>query len=145
MVDIIINGISKKDINQYLKAISNTNINFVEIGFRKPQNNIALGETAFSNEKFINSLDLDEKTNYGVMVNASDLFFDGKVIKNYRQLFPKKTKIRFVRIACHEFEVFKIKEIIYFLKKQNYLVFINLMQISEIKKKKFEKSYKIFE
>ncbi len=132
----------KKYINYYLKAISDTNINFVEIGFRKLHNSIALGETAFSNEKFINSLDLDQNINYGVMVNASDLFFNDKVIKNYRQLFPKKTKIKFIRIACHEYEIFKIKEIINFLKKQNYLVFINLMQISEINKKNLKKIIK---
>ena len=129
----------KKKINNYLKAISDTNIRHVEIGFRKFKNNIALGETAFSSEKFINSLNLDKHINYGVMVNASDLFFGGKIVNNYKKLFPKKTKIKFIRIACHEYEIFKIKKIINFLKKQEYLVFINLMQISEIKKKNLKK------
>ncbi len=124
----------KKQINRYLSAISKTRINYVEIGFRKFKNNIALGETGFSSEKFINSLNLDKNTNYGVMVNASDLIFGGKLNKNYKKLFPKKTKIKFIRLACHELEIFKIKEVISYLKKQNYQIFVNLMQISEIKK-----------
>ena len=76
------------------------------------------------------------------MVNASDLIFNGKLNKDYKKLFPKKSKIRFVRIACHEFEIFKIKEVISFLKKQNYEIFVNLMQISEIKKKNLIKILK---
>ena len=54
----------------------------------------------------------------------------------------KKTslgQLKFVRIACHEYEIFKIKKIINFLKKQEYLIFINLMQISEIKLNKLKK------
>ncbi len=132
----------KKQINLYLNAISKTRIKYIEIGFRKFKNNIALGETGFSSEKFINSLKLDKKTKYGVMVNASDLIFNGKLNKDYKKLFPKKSKIRFVRIACHEFEIFKIKEVISFLKKQNYEIFVNLMQISEIKKKNLIKILK---
>ena len=39
-------------------------------------------------------------------------FFDGKILKNYKLLFPKKTQLKFVRIACHEYEIFKIKDMI---------------------------------
>ena len=64
----------KKIVNQYIKTLSYSPIKYVEIGFRKFKNNIALGETAFSSEKFLNSLKLNESIKYGVMVNASDLF-----------------------------------------------------------------------
>ena len=129
----------KKNIDSYLKALCDVNIEYIEICFRKFKNNIALGETAFSNERFVNSLKLNKHKKYGVMVNAGDLLFDGKILKNYKLLFPKKTQLKFVRIACHEYEIFKIKKIINFLKKQEYLIFINLMQISEIKLNKLKK------
>ena len=79
----------KKNIDSYLKALCDVNIEYIEIGFRKFKNNIALGETAFSNERFVNSLKLN-KHKIRSMVNAGDLLFDGKILKNYKLLFPKK-------------------------------------------------------
>ena len=129
----------RKLINYYIKTLSYSPIEYVEIGFRTFNDNIALGETAFSSEKFINSLKLNESLKYGVMVNASDLFVKNKIINNYKKLFPKKNKIEFVRLACHEDEIFKIKDVVKFLKKNGYTVFVNLMQISEIKNKDIKK------
>ena len=69
------------------------------------------------------------------MINASD-FLDNP-ITNLKKVFKEKNnKIKFVRLACHYNEIFLIKNIIKWFKKREYTVFINLMQISEIEKKK---------
>ena len=51
-----------------------------------------------------------------------------------------KTNISFIRIACHFHEVFKIEKYLKELKKnKNLKLFINVMQISEIKKNQIKK------
>ena len=41
-------------------------------------------------------------------------------------------EIKFVRVAAHINEIFKIKETVKFLKKNGYIVTVNIMQISEL-------------
>ena len=81
------------------------------------------------------------------MINASDLINtpnrnDEKKDSNFKDL--NKTNISFVRIACHFHEVFKIEKYLKELKKnKNLKLFINVMQISEIKKSN-QKNMQIF-
>ena len=129
-------------INKYLTCMSKLNIHFIELGFRFLNKNKSRGETAYTEEKFINKLKIPKNLNIGVMINAGDFLNQVDSINNVcNKTFPniKKSKIKFVRIACHFNEIFKISKIIHWLKKKNILVAVNLMQISEINKKEIEK------
>ena len=125
--------------NAYLKTLGEIDIKFVEIGFRQFKSNIVLGHNAYSSNNFINDLKIPKNINIGIMVNAGDLLFNKMIIKDYKKLFQKNKKIKFVRIACHIHEVFLISKVIKFLQSQKISVVINLMQISEIEEKKLKK------
>ena len=132
-------------IEKYLKCMSKLKINFIELGFRFLNRNKSRGETAYTEEKFINQLRIPKNLNIGVMINAGDFLShvdSMDVVCN--KTFPniKKSKIKFVRIACHFHEIFKISKIISWLKKRKILVAVNLMQISEINKKQIKSVFK---
>jgi 4-hydroxy 2-oxovalerate aldolase len=132
----------KKLINEYLKAINETNIQYIELGFRTLSKKKIKGNTAYTTDEFINSLSIPRNLKIGVMVNASDFLQSGLNNKKAcEQLFPetKNTKIKFVRLACHIDEPFKIVKAISWLKKNNFMVTINLMQISEIQENQIKK------
>ena len=125
----------KKDIQRYLDEISKTGIKFVELGFRFYDKNEIKGLTAYTKDSLINSLKIPNTLSIGLMINASD--FLNNPIENLKKVFREKNnKIKFIRLACHYNEIFLTEDIIKWFKKRNYSVFINLMQISEIKKKK---------
>ncbi len=132
----------KSLINSYLKCMSKLDIYFIELGFRFLNRNKSRGETAYTEEKFINQLIIPKKLKIGVMINAGDFLNQvDSIDKVCEKAFPKieKSKIKFVRIACHFNEIFRISKIISWLKKRNLFVAVNLMQISEINKKQIEK------
>jgi 4-hydroxy 2-oxovalerate aldolase len=132
----------KKLVNEYLKAISETKIQYVELGFRTLDKKKIKGNTAYTTDKFINSLSIPKNLKIGTMVNASD-FLQSKLNnkKSCEQLFPetKNTKIKFIRLACHINEPFEIINVINWFKKNNFIVTINLMQISEIRENQIKK------
>ena len=125
-------------INDYLNCMSLLDIKYVELGFRFLNKDKLRGETAFTSEKFIKRLSIPKNLSIGVMINAGDFFKNNLILsKICNETFPnlKKSKIKFVRIACHHQEIFKIGPIINWLKKRDVLVAVNLMQISELKNK----------
>ena len=75
-------------INDYLKAISYTSINFVEIGFRSIVNNGFKGALAFSTDDYINSLKIPRKIEIAVMINGSELLQESNYIEILEKLFP---------------------------------------------------------
>lgn len=136
-------------INKYLKCIDNVEIKYCELGFRFPRTDEAKGLTAYTDNNLLKKLIIPKKIQIGVMINASDFIRNNNIkFSLLKKIFFNNEKIKFVRIACHYQELFKIKKIVTFLKK-NYVVMINLMQISEINKTKLSKisniinSYKI--
>ena len=52
--------------------MSKLKINFIELGFRFLNRNKSRGETAYTEEKFINQLRIPKNLNIGVMINAGD-------------------------------------------------------------------------
>ena len=120
-----------KFVNKYLKLISKSNINFIEIGFKSLINDKAIGLTGKCEDKFINKLNVPKGINLGVMINSSE--FVGKS-DGINAFFKKKNnKIKFVRLATHIKDIEKIGNAITWLKKKGYIVAVNIMQISEIK------------
>ena len=138
-----ITGILKKKlVNDYLNAINKAKIQYVELGFRTLDKKKIKGNTAYTTDAFINSLSIPKSLKIGVMVNASD-FLQSNLNneKACKLLFPetKNTKIKFVRLACHINEPFEIMNAINWLKKKNFMITINLMQISEIQENQIKK------
>ena len=131
---------NEKVIQKYLIELKKLNINYIELGFRYLEKNKIKGETGYTTDKFINSFKIPINLNIGVMINASDLLDSKNSIKNCKKLFPKKnSKIQFVRLACHLHEIYSLKGIVKWFKNYNYIVCVNLMQISEIKNNEIKK------
>jgi 4-hydroxy 2-oxovalerate aldolase len=122
--------------------MSKIEVKYVELGFRFLNKDKLRGETAFTSENFLKTLKIPQSLKIGVMINAGD-FLKGNLnlVRTCQKIFPnlKKSKISFVRLACHIQEVYKIIPIIKWLKNQNVTVFINIMQISELKDKEILK------
>jgi len=122
-------------INEYLAAISHHGIKYVELGFRGLEKNILGGPTATTSDKLIDKIKIPNNLTIGVMVNVSDFFKSNEdpisLCKTYFKS-AKKSKIKFVRLASHLQDVYKIKNIVNWFKKNEYIVFLNIMQISEI-------------
>ncbi len=131
---------SKKVIQDYLNNISKTSIKHIELGFRFSRKDYYMGNTAYTSDKLLNNLKVPKNLKIGVMVNAGELINGNKSMsKNLSSLFKNRNKkIHFVRLACHFDEILKLKTSINWLRSKNYEIFINIMQISEIDKKKIK-------
>jgi len=125
---------SKDLVNDYLKAISESGIKNVEIGFRSLKENKLNGPNFFSTDNYINILKIPKNLNIGVMVNVSELI---SFKQNYSKILDKifsnkdKSKINFVRLASHFSEIKEVVKICKIIKSKGYFVAINLMQITE--------------
>ena len=99
---------SKELVNDYLKAISESGIKNVEIGFRSLKEDKSNGPNFFSTDSYINVLKVPKNLNLGVMINVSELrSFKKDYAKILKKMFKniKKTKINFVRLATHFSEI----------------------------------------
>ncbi len=131
---------SKKDIQNYINEVSKTGIQFVEIGFLFLPIDKRKGLTAHCDKQFFKNFKFPKNINFGIMINASDLInFSNKKDEKEKMTILKDlkyTNIKFIRIACHFNELFKIEKYLKVLKKnKNINLFINIMQISEIETK----------
>lgn len=130
---------SKNLVNKYLKEISKSQINHIEIGFRLPIKKIInknYGLHRYTPDYYLEELKIPKNINLGVMVNLSDMIKE-KNINNAtckKFFYEKFPKYNFVRLAAHSHEIDYLNIVVNFLKKKNIKVFVNLMQISEIKK-----------
>jgi 4-hydroxy 2-oxovalerate aldolase len=128
---------NNKIIQEYFYQMDKLNIKYIELGFRFIDKNKIKGPTAYTTENFIKKFYIPKNLFIGVMINASDFFFNKTfLLKNVKKLFPniETSKIKFVRIACHYNEIFFLKECIDWFNSKKISVFINIMQISEFKK-----------
>jgi 4-hydroxy 2-oxovalerate aldolase len=118
-------------VKSYFKAISNSKIPIIEIGFRFFKSKGFLGPFAYSTENFLNSLLLPKNVKFAVMLNASDILNVSE--RDLKEKFVKKnkSKISIIRIACNFSEIKKIFKYIKILKKLGYEVYLNLMKISD--------------
>ena len=125
---------SKDLVNDYLKAVSDSGIKYIEIGFRSLKENKLNGPNFFSTDNYINVLKIPKNLNIGVMINVSELT-NPKL--NYKKTLDKlfknknKNKVKFIRLATHFTEIEDVVKICKILKSKGYFVGINLMQITE--------------
>lgn len=135
---------AKNLINHYLNCLSKTKIKNVEIGFLTIPRDNNKGITANCDHNFFQELKIPKNLDLGLMINATDFFnLNPKKIFNILDKLPSK-KIKFIRIATHISDVNKIIKYIKFLKKKNFLIFLNIMQISEIKNNEIKNICKMY-
>jgi len=122
---------SPEIVDAYLRALSSTGVDVVEVGFRFMPKDQFLGPFAYTTDEFLAELRLPQGIIYGVMVNASDLvkYTDGPA-SAVDQLFgpASESPISLVRIAAHFSEIEACKEAVSRLKNLGYRVGFNLMQ-----------------
>lgn len=119
-------------VAEYLNAVSESGVDYVELGLRSRKAGGFKGMFAFCPEQHLKCLSIPGHLKIGVMVNASELLADDSVEEVLEQLFPVvagESPIELVRIACHLHEVLDVLVAIPWLKSRGYLVGINLMQI----------------
>lgn len=123
-------------VQSYLYKISESGINFVEIGFRFLGNNKSYyGDLAYCKESYLSKINIPKNITLAVMLNASEIVKLGNDWKKtFNTLFvnQKKSKVKIIRIATHYSEFFLIVEQIKYLKSIGYRIFVNLMQINRI-------------
>lgn len=118
-------------VASYLKAMAESSVDFVELGFRSLPQNLFLGPYAYSTDDFLNNLNLPEGPSYGVMINGKDFTRTSKYgHEAIDKLFRNKDEslISLVRVAINFNDALSTKEIIVNLKKKGYTVGLNLMQ-----------------
>ena len=123
-----------KLINDYLRSVYLSGIEYIEIGFRSFDQQTYRGPCAYTKDSFLEKLNIPKKLKIGVMINASEIISvsKNKTIYKIKKLFPSKIdRINFVRIACHFHEIEKVVHISKFLKKRGYIVIFNLMQCAD--------------
>ena len=121
-------------INDYLKAMHEISVDFIELGLRGFSKDGFKGACAFTTDYFINSLEIPEGLKVGVMVNASDLLsFPNGLEAALLKLFApaSESPVSLVRVACHVHEFEKALPAANWLKNQGYLVGFNLMQVAD--------------
>ena len=129
---------SNQLVNKYLKTIAQSKIKFAEIGFRSFKKDNFKGPNWYTTDSYIENLVIPKKINLGVMVNAFEIISHPKGLREAVNILfkdKKKSKLKFVKLACHFKKNDNTSKICNLLQKKGYLVGINLMQISEISKK----------
>lgn len=118
-------------VNEYLAAVEQAGIKFVEIGFRFTAKDTFFGPYAYSTDDFLRSLVIPDSLCIGVMLNAKDLVsYEGGITKCIDSLFvpASQSPVKFVRIAAHLAEVDGCHEAVSRLDELGYHVGLNLMQ-----------------
>ena len=137
---------SKDLVNDYLKAIAESGIKYVEIGFRSLNENKLNGPNFFSRDSYIDILKIPKTLQIGVMINISEIVNSNN---NYEKILSKlfqnqeKSKIKFIRLATHFSEISETVKICKILKRKKFKVIINLMQITEQKSNEIINAVKI--
>lgn len=118
-------------VSSYLKAVSDSKIDYVELGLRNFPKSGFVGAFAYTTDKFLELLHLPDGPIYGVMVDAKTILTANMTIADaVTSLFTeaKNSKIGLVRVAAHFEEVESCAEIVHILKTKGYIVGFNLMQ-----------------
>lgn len=118
-------------INSYLKTMKAISVDYVEIGFRSLKNNSFKGPCFFSTEEFLNTLEVPEGLNLGVMVNASEFVENKSVLNNLFPIRKEDSKISLIRVACHVHEFSEALRSSMYLLGLGYKVAYNIMQIAD--------------
>ena len=129
---------SNQFAKNYLNTLSKINIDYVEIGFRKPIEKKTLkskkfGQFLTTTETTLKKLKIPSNFKLAVMINLSDYIgekLESKINNNF--VHSKKSKISVVRIACTEKDLNKLKKVTRILISKGYNFTVNLMQFTTL-------------
>ena len=119
-------------IRRYLAATAHAGIPVVEVGFRSAKVGRYLGPTAYTTDRFLESLGEPTSSAYGVMMNASEVATAERPVAVIDQLFAPaaESPVSLVRFAAHFRELHSMTPAIDRLHELGYDVGVNLMQIA---------------
>ena len=118
-------------VRDYLSALAEANIDYIELGLRNFPKNTFDGPFAYTTESYLNSIELPPGPRYGVMIDAKTILSSNlQVDEAIASLFvpADKSKLSLVRVAVHFSEVEKCGELAKTLKAYGYELGFNLMQ-----------------
>jgi 4-hydroxy 2-oxovalerate aldolase len=123
---------TKTQEQKYLKSISSSGIQVLELGFRFLKKNQEYGDYAYSKDEKINDLKLEKNIKVAIMINGSDIINR----KDIRKLLSPsiKTKVSIIRFACQASDIFSLLDTFEYTKSLGYKVIVNLMQINLVNK-----------
>ena len=121
-------------VQDYLWAMADCAVDWVEIGFRSLEMDRYRGFAAYVPDSVLTSLDIPSSLKLGVMVNTSEIAGAASPMDlQLSQLFPSNSRqsVSLVRLATHLEEIEEAALAAKWLKSEGYEVGLNLMQISE--------------
>ncbi|MFA5294500.1 MAG: aldolase catalytic domain-containing protein [Methanoregulaceae archaeon] len=121
-------------IHDYLEAMDNVGVDYVELGFRSLKTDGFKGACAYTTDRFIKTLNVPVGLKVAVMVNASELVRWPQGINDaLEKLFSadNDSPVHLVRIACHYREFEQVLPAATWLKDHGYMVTTNLMQVAD--------------
>jgi len=124
-----------KFVKNYIKTINKINITWIELGFRKLENDSSYGLYLRTEDKIITNLNIPKKIKIAVMIDLSD-FRSNDNFKELVNLFndAAKTRIDLIRIACSFEDINYLGRVINILRKKKYKIAVNLMKFTLLKK-----------
>ena len=131
---------------EYINSIHQAGIQNIELGFRNLKSNLIKGPNWFTNDNYIKNLKIPKEINLGVMCNVFDITSSQNNLNTtIEQLFPspRKTKVKFIRLASHFKELSAALKITKILKDKGFFVCLNLMQITEQPKERIIEAGKL--
>lgn len=129
---------SKSLVNDYLNKISKSGVKIVELAFRFKNKN-KFGEFGHLTEKKIKKLKLSKNLEFALMINCKEFIINSKVDLSLLDKFfvkKSKTKISIIRLASNYSELEESLIIAKHLFHKGYKVFLNMMQITTLEKRK---------
>jgi len=120
-------------VQAYLKAVAETGVEVVEIGFRMTPKDRFLGPFAYTSDDFIRELSVPPGLTLAVMINAEDIFrYPSGQDDAIQLLFQPRSEspVTMVRIAVNADDGLECQFMVSRLKELGYEVGLNLMQAS---------------
>ena len=120
-------------VSDYISAMDDACVDYVELGFRQIENKQYLGAHAYTSSKYLDRLSLPKGPIYGVMVDAKTILSeDCSQEEVIERLFQDRCyeEIGLVRIAAHFDELSDCFPMVHRLKEKGFIVALNIMQAS---------------
>ena len=129
-------------VSNYLKELSESKVDVIELGFRFLPKDKFLGPFAYTTDLFLETLNLPEDIKYGVMINAAEYLSTEDPVKAIKKYFnhSNKSKISLVRVAINFDDFSQAKILTETLNGLGYQVGLNLMQAHEKEEKLYTKT-----
>ena len=118
---------------EYLEAVAEAEVEFVELGLRQFNNEKYLGAHAYTTREYLERLDLPVGPTYGAMIDAKTVLSRKESQEEcIDQLFfeAKDESVSLVRVVAHFGEVSDCHRMLARLKEKGYIVGLNIMQAS---------------